>query len=277
MTKTLRLADLFVLGRDVPVEGPEGTVTVYLRKINPVDQETVFRRARARQAEILTMREKRDSDEYKACYVEMCDFGDEAGVIEYLISDDVFQARIRAEAELSDEEEWSNDGYLQGLRDAWKDRLSALAAENPDDADVVRVRDELARFEGLIDARTIREAERLREAWKGKPIDELRHEGVKRQLHVQAAGAFVREYSRAQIWKATRTVEDHSVAYFGSLEEVRALAPETFIQLNRAYDEMSVDVVEGKGLPETPPSSPSSPQPDEAETVGSSGPVAVPA
>jgi hypothetical protein len=74
-----------------------------------------------------------------------------------------------------------------------------------------------------------------------------------------------------EVFLGTRDSEDHSRRYFVTREEIDALSPIVLGRLQREFESMRVDVLEGKDLLETRTSSPSSEQPEGEETPDSSG------
>lgn len=276
--KRRRLADLYRKGREVTFDDGSGEpVVVWLQKINPVDHETVLRKANAARARLLMYRNDRDSEEWQAAYNEALDFGTRDMLVEYLIQPELAKRERGVEAELAEEEEWSKDDFIQGLHDAWNDGDNALKyryAEDPEDPEAKRVFAELKKFADIVNTQLEGIAEQLRRDYEGVDEEELRQTFSNQFLEAKANSVWLTEYRRSQLFLATRYPEDHGRFYFESRDEIDSLEDEVFIPLVNAYESLIVDVTEGKGSQPTPASSPSSEQPGELATVPSSGPPA---
>ena len=176
----------------------------------------------------------------------------------------------RVEAEEENEKEWSEEDYLQGLRDSWNDVLSGRLQEDPEDAEALRVLKELERFTTKVDKRIEKERENLRSELELHSIEALREKTVETFLKTRANLLWLSEFRRAQLWLAVRQVNDHKAYYFTSRDEVDELPEEVLTILVRSYAELEVDTLEGKDSEEIPDSSPSPEQGPVAETVVSS-------
>lgn len=272
MPKTRRLTDLFVRGKEVTIGDGEGAITVWVQKLNPVDQEMALRRANAARARILAKKKDEDSFEYQSTRMDIV--GKDADeLIEFLVAD-VIQSKSQSfEAELAAEDEWSKDHYLQGLRDSWNDGLKDAYHMDNDDEEAARVFAELRRFSDEVTKLLQGEAEKLRGDYKDTSDEELENLVFDKMFAATADMAWVHEYRRCEIWLGVRELENHKKRYFESRDEVDHLEQEVLVPLVAAYHEVNVDVTEGKGLVGTPPSSPSSEQSEKVETAPSSGRV----
>jgi len=274
---TTKLADLFVVGKEHTITDPNGrTVTVWLQKLNTAESDEAFRRAQAARAVVLSAQYDHDSSYYGAALMDVFTLGDtKEALVEFLIGPERAQLAITRDAEMAADEEWSKDNYLQGLRDAWENGLSAEFARDPEHEDAARVFGELKRFADAVDAVVEDEVANLRAGYDNMTVDQLRDEAVKANLDAKSNVAWLTEYDRCEVWLGTRDMADHTEKYFSSRAEVDALQPETLIDLRVATRSLRIEVVEGKGLPEVLSSSPQSEQPDAEATAPSSGLVAV--
>jgi hypothetical protein len=273
--KRRRLEDLYVLGRELALDDGKGEpVVVWIQKMNPLEHEKALRKAGAAKAKILMVRHDRDSEDWQEAYTDVEDTGGRAELVEYLITEDVGKAEESAEAELSFADEWSKDNYLQGLRDAWDDPdhpLREVYAENPEDPEASRVFLELKRFSDQVIARVAPEAERLRRDYEEVPEETVRERATEHLIELRAGLAWIREYRRCEVWLGTRDPDNHDAYYFPNRDAVDRLSYDTFRELSDAYQQLTVEPLEGKGSPEIPSSSPPSEPSGEAETSGPSG------
>lgn len=277
-----RLDDLYVLGRPFTVDDGQGPVEVWLQKMDPLDADKALRKANAAKARMLMMRADEDSEDWLEMYADVCSFSN-GDLIEYLIAEDLAQFNESREAELAAEDEWSEDGYLQGLRDAWNGTPDepGLRERPEDDTERQKCWDELKRFNDALTPLVDGERDRLTADLKQSPIDLLRKQAVDRFLQVRAGSVWMTEFRTCEVAFGVRDAEHHDRYYFGmkgketeevDFTRVRRLPPETYGKLVEAYGELVVPPQEGKDLPAAPSSSPPSGLSGEAETVPSSGP-----
>jgi hypothetical protein len=276
MAKRRRLSDLYVTGKPVTIgDGQGGEVTVYLQKLNPLDNEQALKKAGAARSRVLAWGKKPDSDEYLSVQSEVWDIKDTETLVEYLIQEDLVNKYSSAEAELAADEEWSKDNYYDGLKEAWENGLSDTWAADPEDEDAKRVYVELTRFNDTVNERVESDAEKLRRDWQGAPEDTLREKVTEKFIKMRGDMEWLREFRKQELFLSTREPENHKKLYFENRAEVDGLAPEVFKRLMDEYESLNVDVHEGKDLPVTPDSSPSSEASEKEETEQPSGPVIV--
>lgn len=283
-----RLSDLYQVGKEIIIDDGElvvdeetgeevpDPIVVYLRKLTLADQEKALRRANAARSASLALRTKPDSDEYRARFAE-ADAMDRDTKIMNLIADDLIKARQSMAAEIAEEEdsEWAEDGYLEGLRDAWEDELSRVWAENPEDPEAKRVYEELQRYEAEVVKFLDGQKASLAAQFERTSEDELTKQVVKKLFEMDAESAWYREFKRCQLWLAVRDPDDHKKLYFEDREEVDDLPMEVLTRLNREYEAMTVVTAEGKGSPAPASSSEPSESGETQETDTDSGQKAI--
>lgn len=273
MAKHRRLSDLYVRGTTVTVDDGEGdSVTVYLKKLSPLEHEKALRKANAIRARLLAASLDSESEEFQAASSDSYDLSRDA-MLDYLANDEMDNYRPSIEAELESEEPWGVDGYLQGLQDDWTDTLNARFQEDQQDPEARKVLDELERFTKEYDTRVRRQMAKVREDFDTKDDEALRVILVGRWLKVRGDLSWVTEFRRSQIWLAVREPENHKVHYFEKREEVDELPLEVLNTLIATYADLEVEVLEGKDLEETSDSSPSSEPVNSQETEDSSSPT----
>lgn len=272
MPKMRRLTDLYVVGKEVKVDDGHGdVVVVWMQKLNPVQHEDAMRKANARRARCLAMKRNPDSPDHQAVMSQVYDL-DIDSLIDYLVVPEIQKYQMAREEELAAEDEWSNDNYLQGLRDDWNISLERAYAENPDDPEAKRVKDELTRFSEAIHKASEGHEESLRKQFAARPVEELQDKVANQFIEMQADMEWMREFHRFELFYAVRDPLHHKKQYFENLEELDLLSSEVLELLNTEYRGLSVDVTEGKGSQATDASSPSSEPPAKEEAAVSSGP-----
>jgi hypothetical protein len=294
-TKKRRLRDLYVTGREFKVDDGSGEpVVVWIQKLTQLEHEAAMRRAGAAKARLLMHRNDPDSETWQAVYSDVDEMTDRDALLSYVLAEELSKVAESREAELAAEEEWEKDNYLQGLKDAWFGDETAPGLkdvyidEEPQEgeepsaryAEAKEVWSELKRFDETVDEKVQAERKRLVRDYENVSMEELRRQVVDKFLEIRAGSAWVREFRRCEVMYAVRDPENHDEYYFApegkkepSREEVDQLAPETFGQLARAIDELTVDPTEGKDSEPTPDSSDLSASPGEPETAPTSGPL----
>lgn len=246
MTKR-RLSDLYVVGKDLSFDDGAGEpVTVYLKKLTPVDQETAIRKANAARSKVYAAGRDPESDESGDLLSQAIDLGTRDDLVSYLCAARLSTFETQKEAELAAEDEWSKDGYLQGLKDAWEDGLKETYHVDPEDNEAKRVFAELERFAEQVEPHVADEKTNLEGLYANTPLEELRQLVADDLLSMSADVAWVREYRKCEVWLSVRVPENHRERYFESKDEVDELPPEILNRLVEEYRVLTVDVVEGK-------------------------------
>jgi hypothetical protein len=266
-----RLQDLYVVGQEFTFNDGRGDpVTIYLRKLNPVDHENAMRRANAARSRTQAVRSQPDSDEYNDVYGSVSEFERE-GLIQYLAEEERLNRAAVVEAERASDEEWTKDGYLDGLRDAWAEGLEDRWIVDNSDPEAARVWSELNRFTGLVDKEIEAEIESFKQGLEDRSDEALRQMVLERFLVVRASLAWLSEYRRCEIWLSAREL-DKRTKVFASRDEVDELPLEMFQQLTEAYRSLAMDPMEGKDSRATGSSSRSSVPPASPEMEDTCGP-----
>ncbi len=286
MGKQPRLEDLYVTGREETFSDGVRSVTVWIQPLNTPEQEIAQRKASAKRATALMWRHDPTCEDYLAIR-DQVELLDDQYVIEYLVADELYEREAAVEAEEADDEEWSKDDYLSGLRDAWEPpnpgevglkEVYFLGADDPDTNDrfpeAVRCLTELKRFRTEVDDRMAPIIEHIRMTTAAESMESLRDRCTRRYIESAGEVAWAEEYRRCQIWLGTRSAADHNERYFSSRDAIDRLPDEVFLRLRQAHQAITVDVVAGKDSPASPSSSPSSEPSAAEETEHSSGLVA---
>lgn len=265
MPKKRRLTDLYIIGTDVTLDDGQGEpVTIFARKLTPIDHETALRRANAARSRNFAVKNEPDSEEYLALTSMTRDYSRE-DLTAYLIEDLRGSRAVVIQERRADDDEWKKDGYLQGLNDAWNDGLEVELLKEPKHVEGKRVKKELDRFNALVAADLEAEINDFTDVLEDRDVEALRELVLDKLIEVRASIAWLNEYRRCEVWLSVREA-DRKTRYFTSREEVDDLSDEVFNVLQDAYRDISVEPTEGKDSAATPPSSPSSEQQGELET-----------
>lgn len=245
-----RLADLYVVGREVTIEDPQGDVTVWVQKLNPIQQEQAFGRAAAQRAKVLSIKKLSPTDEDRLPFETQADevASDRDTMIDMLSAVEISQAEQSCEAEAAEEDEWANDGYLQGLQQAWEDgaKDAYLDPGDPGYKEARRVFDELKRFANQVDKAVEGHKKRIRKEFASVTDAELRKRIVDQLIEAEADLKWLTEYRRSQVWLSVREPQDHRKLYFENRSDVDDLAIEVLVRLINEYQSLEVDPVAGK-------------------------------
>lgn len=244
--KKRRLSDLFQKGQLLQFDDGDGDVVeVYLKKLSPIELETVLRNANSARARYVTALRDPSSKEYNEVYAASVDsLTDQTLCIEFLVDNDLVGRMMSIESELADEPEWKDKGYLQGLYDAWNDGLSEKDPE--EDEEARRVKAELDRFQGLVEEAMETAREIQRKKYEMMPEEDLQKLALEKLLKARADSAWLNELRLSEVYVATRDPENHKRMYFDTREDLAELPGEVLRKLLDTYREMTVEVVEGK-------------------------------
>lgn len=293
-----RLSDLRKTRGQLTFEGEdeEGPyrIDVWVVKLNDHDRRSAVRAADAAKARVLLDRNNEESEAWQSAYGQASALSEDPGVLaEYLSHFHLADKARVIQAEVAGEEngEWAKDDYLQGLLDLWRGvepgdlgLQLAYAARNDDpttlDPDLagripeaIRVYEELERYEKAVDAKIEVERARFIRDHETLPVDELLRKAALTYLDTAASDAWMDEFNECRIYYSTRQFSDRHKRYFRDRAEIHD-TDEAFLALILAkYDEISVEGIEGKGLPDLLSSSLLSGSSGEEEISDPSGPT----
>ena len=280
MANKRRLEDLFVVGKEVALnddavdeEGnPYPPIVVWMQKLTPADHSIAMRKANGERARIASLIRKPDSDpEYMEAIRDRVELLPREQLVEACIAEELGRKMRAAEAQVSARDEWQEEGYLKGLQEAWENGLLMDWAENPEDPEPKRVKDELERFAKEVEAMVTDARDELASQWDGVPDDDIIEEAIKIEISGEADLAWLKEYRLYELWLAVRDPDNHKMRYFDEKEDIQKLQNPIRNRLLDEYREISVDAIEGKGLQAVGNSLDSSTPPAESDTENSSG------
>lgn len=256
MAKRRRLGDLYVVGKEITFDDGGGDpVKVFVQKLTPLDQEGALRAANAKRSTTMSKLRDKNSAEYGIIDDEIQDL-EKDDLISILVATDLSPRAQEVEAKISSEGEWAEDGYLEGLVEAWDSELSDLyhsyssAEDVPEDkaddyASAVRALDELNRLQDEIDETLAAEKEDLEDTYKSFDLDSLQEKVIKLRLDAAANSDWFSEFRRQELFYATRDPQTKKL-YFENRSEVDTLSLEVLGKLVSEYKALEVDALEGK-------------------------------
>lgn len=255
MTKRRRLGDLYVVGKEVSFDDGEGEpIVVYVRKLNPVDQEVALKRSNAARARAESVKSDPEGDDYQTQWNAVADYQRE-DLITYLVENERAKRQVIVEAEVAAEPEWDENSRLEGLQDAWRDGLDAVYAADPEDPEASRVFKEMSKYVEQVDHIVAGEMENKRLDLETMDDDALRSLVFDQFISLQGSLAWLNEYRRCEVWLSVYEA-DKRTPYFEDRDEVNRLSSVVFNRLSETYQDISVDPIEGKDLPVADISSP---------------------
>lgn len=251
--KKRKLSDLFRKGQDFTISDGENEVTVYVRKLNPSEEETAVRKANAARARYLASCKDHESETFLATLSDLLDFDYEA-LLDYASADELVRLAGAIEEEYASADEWANEDYLQGLYETWeegglKDRY--FEDDDKEDEEAQKVWAEIERYNKGLEDLLDKERQKIKREYSKMPEDELRDMMAERISKMQADLVWLVEHHKWEVYLGTRDSADKKTQYFDSRDEVDELAEEVLEQLVNAYRKMTVEVDQGKDSPET--------------------------
>jgi hypothetical protein len=249
-----RLTDLYARGEELTITGEEGEepVTLWIKKLTPVDAETAIARAGAARARVWAMKQDDEPSDILLSFQGQLAELDQEQLVIWASQADMATRRVVIEARVSFEEPWSKDGYLDGLMETANDpEFMKKVEDEPNDPDVVRVNAELQKFYDQVDAEVATELEAVKRSYESWQINDLREHVLDAILKVQADTAWLAEYERSLAWLCTFDNENRSTRVFATRVEINELQDEVFSQIVSACDRINVPDLEGKDSPLT--------------------------
>jgi hypothetical protein len=232
MALARRLADLYVVGKEVVLDDGEGPVTVYVRKLSPADHDRAVKAAHAARSRLLAARADPDSDEFAELISTARELPRES-LLTYLGEDERIRRRSVVEAELAAEDEWSKDSYLTGLQEAWETSGERTLREEPDDPDAKRIAAELGRFRERVDAVVDEHVTDYLDSVADRSDQALQELVLDKTVESRAAVEWITEFRRCEIWLAVRE-PDKRTRVFNGRTEIDELSQEVLEQLTSA-------------------------------------------
>lgn len=246
------------VGKEVTFGDNQDTdvVKVFLRKLTPIDLQAAIKHANAARSRARTRYLDPESDDYQAAISASQSMGRDTA-IDFLVSIKAGEIVEKHEARVTGEKEWSEDSYLEGLRDSWADLESvffSLDEDDPERAEANRIFAELKRFTDQVESSLSDELDDIRDVFEGRDDDWLFEEAAKKSMDSDCEQCWLTAYREAEIFYGVREAKDHNKRYFKDFEEVRNLSSPMVTRILEEYHALNVDPVEGKESEEPPTS-----------------------
>lgn len=243
-----RLTDLYSRGRNFQIEDREEGIyeEVYLRKMTPLEMDQAFARATTARARAIAATKDGSDDAYAALKANVDEMTHD-DLVNWVVGSETTQKRSVYEAQEAAEDEWGKNKYLEGLQDFFvSETFQDMKADDPDNPEVVRVENEIKRFDAAVDKRIADERETLQELWSASPDDEMRKRVLNEISDMKGNSEWLIEYKKSQIWLCTYETENHRTRYFQKRDEVDQLQKPVTEQLLAAIEKLHVSDAEGK-------------------------------
>lgn len=246
------LMDLFKTGQRVVIEdttGGEG-VPIWIETLSPVELTLCMEAGAAARAKMKALTAYQNEDERRAAFIsrqEMdgMDFERESLLI-FLSQTETQKQKLSHEAEIAAQDEWAKDDYLTGLISSWRSEMEKRWLIDNDDEEALRVHNELQRFANLVEEETEKDRQLFIKDHLEESTDSLKTKVVDVLISAEAEDAWFNEYRHQQVFYSTRTVEDHTVRYFDSREQLDKCNGKTLRLILDVLDELNVEPHEGK-------------------------------
>lgn len=246
------MGDLYVKGTNVVFEDPTGEgddVAIWVQRLVPFEVTQCAEKAAAAQALWSLLKFKDASDEKRLAILAKADYDNmldqRSDMIDFLIAGEVMKAEASAEAELAEEEEWSKDSYLDGLRESWFDKHKREHHTEPT-PESEKVWGELLRFSEKVDEMVEKHKVSLRRDYAKKSNETLREEVVDKLIAQQGNATWLQEYTLWEVFFSCRDPENHRQRYFVDIEEVRLLDDQPLMKLVEAINQLNIEPQEVK-------------------------------
>jgi hypothetical protein len=242
------LSDLYVRGKEILIDDGAGDpIKIWVQKLNPVENERAIRYANIARSRWKSLSSRPDSEEYLEILTYIDDaFPDRESKVRFVISDEVSRARQSAEAEIASEEEWEKDNYLIGLVDAWENELKEMFIKEPEDAEAIRVHDELDRYSKLVEQAVETFEKSLMREYESMDEASLHEKAIERWIQSQAEYRWFMEFRKCQLWLSVRDPDHHEKLLLEDRHDVDSLAQEVVDRLTAEYESVIVPISVGK-------------------------------
>lgn len=248
-----RLQDLYVRGQMFSVDDgsdPENPVQVWIQKITPLEQKNAIDKAHSARARIRASKDTEAGVELRTrLYAEAQMSGfftTRENMIEFVEAEEFRRRQMSHEAEIAAEERWAENDYLNGLRTAWEDGLMERYLIDSTDPEAAGVYDQLKGFFAEVDEKMQAERRAIVFQYESTSDNELKEKIVDMLIDGEADEAWLTEFRKWQVYFATRDPEDHNQRYFESRDDVDTIDHKILKDLFGVFDELMVDVNEGK-------------------------------
>lgn len=216
----------------------------YVRKMNPLQQENAARKAHAAQVHMRNLKDRPDDPDYEVLMEAAREINDKSMFIaEYEVARD----KVKAAQELSDEDEWSKDGYYQSLQDAWESEHKRNWTENkPEDRskEAVHVFEEIQRFESQLEDKLKKRRQYRAAELEEKPEEELVQIIFDQLVEQQCNQEWMRAFN---VWRMIYgVVDEEKNPLFEDEDDVRSCPIEASRIFKKALDRIQLNITDVK-------------------------------
>lgn len=246
----LQIEEMYIQGTDLEVPNPsdpEGGYTLFIRKMNPNQQQIAVRKANAAQIKMKKLISSQDDpDELLIFENEVDEIGGREEHIEHISLIHAAGERAKVEQEVSAEDEWSEEGYLQSLVDSWTDEMQAdLLKEDDADPETKRIFEEMQRFSESVNTK-VEVIQKLKvEELNSLSDGQVRLQILKDTIERAAGMEWLRVFRDYQILYGIEDPSNHERIY-AKIEEVQALPLALYKIYVQGITDMSLPVTDLK-------------------------------
>jgi len=248
-----RLTDLYARGEEVDLGE---NFLIWVRKMTPADAEIAYVKASNRRASVLSMaRSSEPTEMFETLKLDVAALPIDT-VIEFLAADEMGERTPIVESQVSFEDEWRKEGYLESLRERFNEEdFQKKYLEDPEDEEVKRISAEVQRFADQVEEELEKVRQDVEAELKEQSEEKLRQKTLEGMLEVQANAAWLAEFSRCQVWRCCFWADDHNDPVFPNRADVDKVQGDVFKKLSAVIDKIHVPDMEGKDSQQTPDSS----------------------
>lgn len=248
MPKSKLLSDLFVVGKTVTISDGQNEEEVFVQKINQFEHDQSVREANKRKALVLAkLRLAQDSADRAEYNVRLGTEVTASGIIDILVMQDVETMRQAKEDEVAAEDKWAEEGFLQGILDAWKELEEDYLVNREDASEEARnAYAAMEEYNEEVEAQMEAERRRQRKDYQGMSNEELTKELTDRLIALDADTQWIDTYTKQRLVFAIRDPQDHKTRLIDDLQDLNMLQPQAIAALKDAYAEVVMDGIEGK-------------------------------
>jgi hypothetical protein len=236
------LEDLYQTGEMVDVSpAQDGSVEVFIRKMGPSQQQTAVRKANAARIRVKQLANREEDDDQKLVILEEVDKLTPEDQITYLTEVEIASEKEKIEQELSEEEEWAEDGRLQALVDAWEDGLLEewLKGEGERSQESEDVFNEMKRFADAVEEKMKARRDNARADIEEMTEEEIYQKVLDNYIDREAGLTWIKVFREYQILFGVEDPETHEKIY-DNIEQVEMLPNELWAHYLAGIDRLTV-------------------------------------
>lgn len=243
-----RLDELFKAGAvyNIAPDGEE-PFEVFIRKLGPTQQTQAARRSNAAKMKFLLEAKEEGSSYHRSILAEIEGIERE-GKVRQLAMTEIAEDREKLEQELSGEDRWREDGYLQSIVDLWENEGMMeewLKGEGNRSEESERVFNEMKKFTDEVDAKIQKRLDREIARFENLDDETIDKKILDAQIEFDAASEWLRHFRMHQIMFGVRDIETNE-QIFTSISEVEDVPTELFVKLTNAVQNLNVPLSEVK-------------------------------